>query len=143
MRKILIAIAFAVFAASSAKAGGLKTEADARALADNVMASVGSGDIRSGFEMMKPYLSLSGTEVDSVYLQTKLTRDQYKDRFGGTVATEFISSKTIGSSLVRYLYVERTENTAFVWKFIFYKTKDGWVINSFNWGDIAKELNWD
>ncbi len=93
--------------------------------------------------MMKPYLSLSGTEVDSVYLQTKLTRDQYKARFGATIATEYISTKTIGSSLVRYLYVERTENTAFVWKFIFYKTKEGWVINSFNWGDIAKELNWD
>jgi hypothetical protein len=143
MRRVLLVLGLALFIGSVADAGELKTGEEARIFADNVMATVGSGDLKTAFEMLKPYLSLSGTEVDSVYQQTKLTRDQYRERFGNTVGTEFVSARSAGNSLIRFVYVEKTENTAFVWKFVFYKTRSGWVINSFNWGDISKELDWN
>lgn len=143
-KDLIVALAIILIGASSVTFGGvLKGQEDMKTLTDNVMESIGDGDIKAGIDKLKPYIAVSETEMDSVILQTKTVRDQNKERFGKTYDYEYIGFKKIGASLIRYDYIEKTNKTVFAWKFIFYKNNEGWTINTYNWGDINKELFWE
>jgi len=143
-KELFVALIIFLFGTASISfAGVLKSQGEMKALTDNVMESIGAGDIQTGINKLKPYISISETEMDSVVLQTKTLRDQNKERFGKTYDYEYIGFKKIGVSIIRYDYIEKTEKTAFAWRFIFYKNKEGWILNTYNWGDIAKDLYWE
>ncbi len=93
----------------------------AKALADNVMAKVGVGDLDAAFTLMKPYVPLSETELNSAALQSKSQREQFGKRFGDTVGFEFIDSQKIGGGLLRFRYLEKTQLHALPWVFYFYR----------------------
>lgn len=142
-RNLFVVTVLLLLATSASMAAELKSEDDSRRLADGIMASVAAGDMKAAFDKMKPHLSISETEVDSVLLQTKTAREQYRERFGDALGYEYISTKKIGKSLIGHLYVEKTRKTAFAWKFVFYKAEGKWVLITFNWGDASKEFSWD
>jgi hypothetical protein len=73
-------------------------------------------------------------------LQTKALRDQVGGRYGKPVGFEFISLKKAGESVMQYIYIEKTEEHALPWRFIFYRSPSGWVLNSFSWNDNIKLL---
>jgi len=132
IRNLLLVVSFLPLAAS---AQSLKTEADVRAAADKVMATLASGGVKAAFATMKPYIIVPAAEFDAVVLQSQAQRDQVGTRFGKAVGTEFISQKKVGESLIKLTYIEKTEKHALPWEFYFYKTPNGWVLNSFRWND--------
>ncbi len=130
---------FLAFAASAA-AETVPDESAARKLGDQIMTSVAAGDLDAAFSTMKPYVPISGTEIDSVAMQSKAAREQYGQRYGKSSSFEFIDSKKIGESLLRLRYIEKTDKHALPWVFYFYRTEAGWVLNSFDWNDMYKKL---
>lgn len=113
----------------------LPSEADIRKLADKIMESAGKGDILGAFNVMKPYVVISDSELQSAALNSKSQRDQFEARFGKSIGYEFIAQKKEGASLIRLTYIEKTEKNAMPWFFYFYKTPSGWSLNSFVWND--------
>ncbi len=142
MKKFLFAIVLLSISHAPAVADSLKTEDETRAFADNVMKSIGNDDLKTAFNLIRPLMGISETEVDSILLQTKTVREQNKERFGKPFSYEFIDKTKAGQSLIRYQYIEKSEKVAFAWKFIFYKNKEGWIVIGFKWGDVEKELCW-
>ena len=113
----------------------LESEKEAKLFADNVMGSVAIGDLKASYDKMKPYVLVPETEIESVYLQSKAQRDQLKERIGKTIGYEYITSKQVGQSLFRLIYIEKTEKTIFYWSFYFYKVDNAWTLILFNFGD--------
>ena len=138
--KILMVLVVALLIAIPVFGAALTDENTAKELTDKIMAKVGSGDTDSGFNLMKPNVPLSGTEIDSAAVQTKAQLEQYGKRFGKSIGFEFIDSKKIGNSLLRIRYLQKMENTALPWIFIFYKGGDGWTLNNFKWEDKVSYL---
>ena len=140
MRKILFfVLALSLISLNSVVAATVPNESAAKELADKIMIKVGKGDLDAAFKLMKPYVPISETEIDSAALQTKAMREQIGERYGNPIGYEFIDSKKIGNSLLRVRYIEKTNLHALPWIFYFYKTEDGWILNSFDWKDIFKE----
>ena len=131
---------FTTLVSSFAQAGTLKREDDLRPFVDSVMKNVASGDLQSAFETMRPFIVISENELQSAALASKTQREQFGNRYGKTIGTEFIAQQKVGDSLVRIIYIEKTEKHALPWYFYFYKSQMGWVLNTFNWNDQMPAL---
>ena len=141
MKKVsLVLYAMLLISSTSAFAEVLPDEDAAKELSTEIMVKVAEGDLDTAFKIMKPYVSVRGAEIDGAIIQSKVQRKQYGQRYGTSIDYEFIDEKKVGDSLLRLRYIEKTEKHALPWTFYFYKTKEGWVLNSFSWNDIFKEL---
>jgi hypothetical protein len=126
--------------AGSAAADTLKSEADLRPFGDRVMAAVVKSGMPAAYDALKPYLLIPESEFQSVLRSSKSQRDQFALRYGRTIGYEFVGSRKAGESLVRIVYIEKTEKHALPWTFYFYKTPAGWVLNAFHWNDQVPAL---
>lgn len=133
-------VALASFAPLVAFADTLKADADLRPFADRVMAAVSSSGIPAGISVMRPYVVMPEVELQKALLTLQSQREAYPDRFGKTVGYEFIGQRKLGESLLRLAYIEKTERRALPWLFHFYKTRSGWVLESFMCNDQASQL---
>jgi hypothetical protein len=140
MFKVAVAFLLTIFGVGSAWAGALKAESDIRSFSDNVMSSVIKGGVPAAFATMKQYMITPEAEFQSAALSSQSQREQFGARYGKTVGYEFIGQKKLGESLVMLTYIEKTEKHALPWRFYFYKTPTGWILNSFNWNDQMPQL---
>ena len=140
IKRISLICPIILIAAGFSFAATLPDEAAARDLANKIMEKVAINDFDGAFALMKPYCPLSTTEIDDATLQTKSMREQFGKRHGTGIGYEFLDSKKIGDVLLRLRYFEKTTNHALPWAFYFYKTKDGWMLNTFDWNDQFKDL---
>lgn len=53
-------------------------------------------------------------------------REAFRTRGGKPLEIEFVRTEAAGGALVRFVYMEKAERSAQVWKFTFYRTADGW-----------------
>ncbi len=135
-----ISVFLLLLASFGANAATLASEADLRKFSDKVMDAAGKGDIVAAFDLMKPYVVIGESEFQSTALSSKSQRDQISSRFGKSIGYEFVSSKKVGESLIRLLYIEKTEKTAVPWAFYFYKTSAGWTLNSYAWSGQINQI---
>jgi hypothetical protein len=112
----------------------------AKDLVSTVMSKVAIGDTDAAFNIMNPYSPLSETEKASAVLQTKSMLQQFGARYGTPIGYEFIDSKQVGESLLRFRCIEKTEKHAILWSFYFYKPSKGWILDTFAWKDVFAEL---
>lgn len=139
MRTLALLI-LALLTADASLAATLKGEAEIRAYTDRVMAKVGSGDLAGAFANMKAYVIVPADEFDATALNSRSQRSQYGARYGAPVGFEFIAQKKMGDSLLRLIYIEKTERHALPWTFVFYRGPKGWVLNSFSWHDRLPDI---
>lgn len=140
MRRTWILCAICFVTATSASAETLPDEDAAKALATEIMSTVAAGDLDAAFNAMKPYGPLPPGEIQTMAEQAKSQRSQYEQRLGRPTGFSFADSKKVGDSLLRIRYIEQTQRHALPWIFYFYKSKEGWTLNAFNWSDDYRTL---
>jgi len=141
MKKILVvSCAMLLIASSAAFAKTLPSVNSAKDLSTKIMAKVATGDLNAALEMIKPYTFISLAEMDAIIAQSKESKEKFGERNGKSIGYEFINSKRVGDSLLRFRYIEKNEKHALLWEFYFYNTKEGWILDSFNWSDVYKPL---
>ncbi len=133
-------LVLALLSIEVSSAATFKSEAEIRAHADRVMTKVAAGNLTGAFADMKPYVIVPPDEFDAMALNSKSQRGQFGARYGTPVGYEFIAQKKMGDSLLRLIYVEKTERHALPWTFVFYRGPKGWVLNSFSWHDRLPDL---
>ena len=105
------------------------------ALTDHVMKLISSGDMKGGFELVKPYTVIPPAEVDVMLGQAEMQKPLVLSRFGKDIGYELIRKDEIGSSVAQVIYLQKFEKHAMVWRFILYRGNDGWTMNSFKFVD--------
>jgi hypothetical protein len=75
--------------------------------------------------------------TDELFKQTKTAFDNYRLGVGvyGSPLHDFelLSETAVSPNLVQFVYLERFERGALVWRFIMYKAKDYWRIALLDW----------
>ncbi len=117
----------------------IDTEAQLRKVCDSIMTKMVAGNTEGAFALIKQHCPLSDAELDP---QAKLTTRQLKmikPRFGSLVGYELIAVESAGKSAVRFSYMLKCEKHVLRWRFVFYRPKDKWLLNSFKWDDKISE----
>lgn len=120
---------------TAALAGEFASLAEARKVSDKAVALFQQEKIVAGYASLKPYWPLSSVEIDNLANQTNTQWPMVKQRFGTSIATEFIKESKAGESFARFIYLQKFENHAIRWVFTFYKPKDRWIINGVSFDD--------
>ena len=118
-----------------AGAATFKTSDEAVALTDQAMKRMVAGDLRSGFELIKPYSVVPPAEIDATAGQALIQQPMLEARFGRSLGYELLRNDTVGDALVQLVYLHRFETHAMVWRFILYRGAEGWSVNSFKYVD--------
>jgi hypothetical protein len=134
VRTILLCGLLGIASMRPAFAEVLKSE-ELQPFSERVMAKVAKGDLDGAFQEMKPYLVIPEAEYETLVANTRAQRGLAGTRYGKVIGYECVDKKAVGQSLVRITCLEKTDKHALPWRFYFYKTPSGWVLNSFNWSD--------
>ncbi len=129
-----------VFLCAPARAASLATEEDARALAQRVMGEVAAGRVIAGLELLRPYNVYSKEEFDAMLTKTKEQLPAMQQRFGPSIGWDFVIVEKVGDSLRQFVYLQKFERLLMVWRFIFYKPRDQWMLNTFYYDDRVQLL---
>lgn len=142
MRRTFICSLFAILLCSTtpSMADTLASTADARHFTDQIMNKVGRGDTETALQQLEPYLVISSEELESVIAQMKVQQPTMLQRFGRSIGSEFIQEDKVGANLYRLIYMQRFEQHAMRWSFIYYRGSNGWVLDTFKTKDEIGEF---
>ena len=139
MKRTLIVLVSTVVlvAGCRAEAEGLKDTEAAVALAESFMEILGSeeGGVQAAFDEIAPCWPIGGQEVGTMVMQTIQTRPLLEERYGERLGHLLISQEKVADTVLRLVYLERFEYSALRWSFYFYRTSDGWIVNTMHWDD--------
>jgi len=125
----------ALLLSSVSSADTLKDKEAAKGLAQSIMELVGKGEVEKGLTLAKPYLIIPGHEFEGVLNSLRMQAPAIEQRFGKTVGMEFSQIQEVGESLMLVMYIQKFEKHMMRWKFYFYNSGNGWVLNTFNTDD--------
>jgi hypothetical protein len=120
----------------------LKTESDVQKFTTRVMSAVGRGELAAAYTALKNYAVLPAAEIDAGLQQSQAQRSQemFTARYGKTDGYDLIGKRKLGNSMLRFVYIEKTERQPLPWVFHFYESPKGWVLNEFGWDANAAAL---
>ena len=140
MTLLRIAAGCLLFVSFQANADSFANLAEARKVADKAVALFKDEKMVEGYNVLKPFWPLAPVEIDNLANQTATQWPMVKQRFGGSLSTEFIVETKAGQSLAQLVYLHKFERHALRWVFVFYKPTDKWLINSVSFDDSIGQL---
>lgn len=129
MKQFLILISILIFS-TSINAAGFSSKKETRKYADKLMDYFVKKQFSAGLNDAKKYWPLPVVEIDGLANKINQQWPIVDKRFGKAISKEFIKSKSIGNSFVRYYYLHKFEKHSIYWRFDFYKPRNEWKINT-------------
>ena len=136
----IIGLIFLSLLVTPAYADVLKDKNAAKSLAASVMKKVSEGKTIEGVELVKNYLIVPSAEFEIMKNQIAMQSPMLDQRFGKTIDVELAEIEEVGDSLMLILYIQKYEKHLLRWKFYFYKPKNSWVLNTFNFDDNVQNM---
>jgi hypothetical protein len=118
----------------------LSSEEEAQSLAREVMESVSKDQFKEGLSKLRPYSVVPVAEFDVQMGQMDMQIPAIAQRFGKSIGYDFVEKEQLGESLMQYVYLQKFEKHVMVWRFIFYKPKDKWLLNTWYFDDQVQPL---
>ncbi|EDP94281.1 hypothetical protein U8527_12785 [Kordia algicida OT-1] len=136
MKKLLIAT-FLLCASLQVNAQEkyMKNVAETEAVSKNVMQLFTKGDISESFDLITPYWPLPYNEIEALEEKTLKYVNIIEQRFGKSIGFLRVKRETIKDIAIRETYIIRHKFHAMRVIFTYYKSDEGWLINSFKWDD--------
>ena len=136
----ILGFLFLLLVFTPVNAATLKDKNAAKVLAASVMQKVGDGKTIEGVELVKDYIIVPLPEFETMKNQIAMQAPMLDQRFGKTLAVELAEIEEVGDSLMLVMYIQKFEKHLLRWKFYFYKPKDGWLLNTFNFDDSIQNM---
>lgn len=138
----VLAIVFLAFSMSAqAQEKTLATVKATQQLSFEVSKLFEEGNLSAAFDKMDPYLPLPDEEKAELRNQTIKYKSVLENRLGKRVGFKRASEKRLEEVAIREVYFVLHELSAIRLIFTYYKSPDGWILNSFKWDDsFAEEL---
>ena len=137
--RIMKAILFTLTCLLAAGLGTGRT-AEPKAMADAFFKQIAAGDVKPAYdELMKGSLVLTSqpAQMDNLINQTNLGLKAY----GNIRTAELVIEKAYGAYVKKLIYVTPMDKHPLVWRFHFFKSKDGWVVSSASFNDKLDGLD--
>ena len=107
---------------------------DPKDIADDFLSSVVKGNISTGYDRLFVGSSIPSDKPQAVASLKQQTISGLP-LYGKVLSYEFINEEKFGSSIVRYVYVLKSEKAPLVWEFYFYKPKNKWFLANVMFND--------
>jgi hypothetical protein len=89
--------------------------------------SVVSGNISSGYDQLFIGSSIPKDKPQAVTMLKQQTESSLPI-FGKILGYEYVTEEKFGTSVVRYVYILKSEKGPTTWEFFFYKPKNDWFL---------------
>jgi len=113
---------------------------EARSYSEAVINHVAKGQIEEAFVLIGSQWPFPVAELKPVQEQAEKNQVFVKERFGQPCGFRLVKEEIVSEVCLRYTYVAKYEKHLIRWQFVFYKAKDRWLLNSFNWDDAIDAL---
>ncbi|KJS09854.1 MAG: hypothetical protein VR73_00695 [Gammaproteobacteria bacterium BRH_c0] len=135
MYRILVSTLLALLMATSlsANASGLVTVKDALDYSSNVVMHLSRVQLDDAWRKMKTNTNIPPAQIDMFARQYKAHYEHTIQHYGKAVGVEHVSTEMSGQSFIRVTHLVKYEVKAVAWFMIFYKVRDSWVLNEFNY----------
>ncbi len=138
--KYIISTLFIFISLSLQATESLSNKDATQALAKEVMESVSKDKLKEGLLKLRPYTVAPVAEFDVQMGQMDLQVSAIAQRFGKSLGYDFVEEEQLGESLVQYVYLQKFEKHILVWRFIFYKPNQEWLLNTWYFNGDVKPL---
>ena len=140
MKAAALAALLMLCCGQAAAAEGLKDEQQVLALTQRMMETAMTREPDAVFALLKPHYPVDPAEIDALSSNARMYWAAVATRFGKPLAYERVQTERIGTSFVRYTYLQKFEKHALRWTFSFYRPKDTWLANTFKFDDAIESL---
>ena len=138
--KYVVSILICWLSWSAQAVESLSDKAAAQSLAEEVMERVSKDQFKEGLSKLRPYTVVPVAEFDVQMAQMDMQIPVIRQRFGKSIGYDFVEKEQLGNSLIQYVYLQKFEKHVMVWRFIFYKSKDKWLLNTWYFNDKVEPL---
>ena len=105
-----------------------------------VMMDISKVRFDDAWRQMKSHSNIPPAGIDNFGRQYRAHYEQAIRHYGPSVGVEIMKTEMAGNSFLRATYLVKYEATAITWFMIFYRVRDTWVLNEFNY-DIISNAN--
>ncbi len=123
-----------------AQSAGFDSTRQVLDFANRVMMDISQARLDDAWRQMKQHSNIPGYGIDNFGRQYRDHHEQTIRHYGPAVGVELMKTEMAGQSFLRATYLVKYEATAITWFMIFYKVRDTWVLNEFNY-DILSNAN--
>ena len=105
-----------------------------KSMTEAFFAAVERGDISGGYDRLFVGSTIPQDKPQAMTVLRQQTQNGLQI-FGKILGHEFLNEKEIGSSIVRLVYILKSEKGPTVWEFYFYKPRDSWFLAKVTFND--------
>ena len=88
---------------------------------------------------MEPYWPIPQNEIDAFEEKSMKWFNFFEQNYGASIGQHKVKREKIADIAIRDTYIIRYKITAVRLMFTYYKSDNGWIINSFEWDDSFTE----
>ncbi|HEY8385050.1 MAG TPA: hypothetical protein VIK82_02425 [Porticoccaceae bacterium] len=132
--------AFFLLLSVDVQARGFASTKQALDFGNQVMMDISQMRLEDAWRKMKSHSNIPPMGIDNFGRDYRAHHDQVLRYYGPAVGVEIMKTEMAGNSFLRATYLVKYEATAITWFMIFYKVRDTWVLNEFNY-DILSNAN--
>ena len=104
------------------------------------MRDVVEGEIEKAFDRVKPYFPIPQEQFANLVARTESQLSGSERDFGKMLEYKFVREERVKDFLIRFTFIIKHELTVTRWKFLYYRPKDRWLLNSLYWDDQVESL---
>lgn len=108
--------------------------------AERFLDAIRSGNVDEAYDALLAGSTIPSEQPQQVAALKQKTRTGLP-LFGSVLGYELIHEEAIGNSLVRLVYVLKSEKHPTVWEFYFYKPRSGWFLTNIMFNDEFQLLD--
>jgi len=136
-RRALARVAVAVTVAAAlllvgssglAVSGSLRSEQDVADLADTFMRNMVENDVKSAYRVVAQFWPLGMPTLAEQIAEQRARRTELRRTLGLSLGYEHVVSEAAGDRVTRITHLERFDNGALVWRFVFYRADTSWQL---------------
>lgn len=140
MKKLLVVIFISFIFCGNALASGLATVSDVEKSTEAAMKLIKKGDMDQFVGNLKQIWKMPEKEMNNAMGKLVAQKKQTEGEYGKTLDVQYVDTQVVADTLIKINYIQKFENAAMRWTFIYYKPATEWYLNTFVWDDQVPAL---
>lgn len=111
----------------------------AKKLSKETTQYIADGDFATAADYIQPYYPMSKIDFEKFKSQASKSFKAISEGLGKTFGIAKIHEQNLGDVIFREVYFIQYEDSPLRIEYIYYKTKEGWIIDSIKWDDQIEQ----
>lgn len=123
-----VGLALLIATPASPLPSSLRSAGDLGDLAEAFMRNLVENDVQAAYRLAARFWPLAPAEIASLIQDAAARRKDRRKTLGLSLGYELVARQEAGERVSRISYIERFDNGAVVWRFLFYRADTSWQL---------------